>query len=215
MISDYGLYPVITSKFCKGRKPLDVLKAVIKGGVKIVQLREKEMTKKDLYDLAVDFRKITKRAGVTLIINDHIDIALAVKADGIHLGQDDLPCKVARKLGPSLIIGISTHDREEIVKAEIDGASYINVGPIFATGTKQLSMEPLGLDYLKDTRTSLPFTVMGGIKENNIKDVLECGAKTIAMVTELTEAENIIEKTKRLTELINHYRENIVIKQAY
>src|SRR4030042_3860302 len=105
---NFGLYPVITEEFCNGRDILDVLKTVIDGGVKIIQLRQKHSTKKNIYLLANKYREITKKYNVKLIINDHLDIALAVGADGVHLGQDDLPCNVARKIAPDIIIGVST-----------------------------------------------------------------------------------------------------------
>ncbi|OHD15378.1 MAG: thiamine-phosphate diphosphorylase [Spirochaetes bacterium GWD1_27_9] len=200
---NFGLYPVITEEFCNGRDMIFVLEEIIKGGAKIIQLRQKKTNKKKVYQLALKYRKITKQNNVILIINDHVDIALAVEADGVHLGQDDLPCDVARKLAPNLIIGVSTHNEEEIQRAERDGASYINIGPIFATSTKELGINPLGLEYLKNAKTNLPFSVMGGIKKNNIPTLLECNVKNIAMVTEITMAENIQEKVRELVLAIN------------
>ena len=198
----YGLYPVITQELCNGRSMIKVLKDVIAGGVKIVQLRQKKSTKKALYELALKYRELTASKGVKLIINDHLDIALAINADGIHLGQDDLPCNVARKLAPNMIIGISTHNKNEIIEAEKQGAAYINIGPIFLNNTKILKIKPLGIDYLKSVKTKLPFTVMGGIKKNNIHDILKCGAKNIAMVTEITMAKDITKTTKELIKII-------------
>ena len=202
---NFGLYPVITEEFCNGRNILDVLKAVIDGGVKIVQLRQKNTTKKGLYLLALKYREITKKNNVKLIINDHLDIVQAVEADGIHLGQNDLPCKVARKIMPNIIIGVSTHNQDEVINAEKDGATYVNIGPIFSTDTKKISMMALGLDYLKSVKVNIPFSVMGGIKKNNIIKVLECNAKNIAMVTEITKAPDITKKTKELVKIINDY----------
>jgi thiamine-phosphate pyrophosphorylase len=203
---DYGLYPVITGEFCKERSLIQVLEAVIAGGAKIVQLREKNISLKDFYLLAREYRKITERSNVKLIINDHVDLALAVQADGVHLGQDDLPCAAARKIAPDLIIGVSTHNLEEIEKAEEDGASYINIGPIFATSTKVVGVIPLGLDYLKNAETRLPFSVMGGIKKDNIESVLQCGARNIAMVTAITMADDITKTTREFVDLIDKYR---------
>lgn len=204
---NYGLYPVITEEFCNGKNMLDVLKAVIDGGVKIVQLRQKHSTKKNLFLLAEKYREITKNNNVKLIINDHLDIALAVEADGIHLGQDDLPCRIARQIAPDIIIGISTHNQDEIIRAENDGATYVNIGPIFSTNTKETQIKPLGLDYLKNVKVNLPFSVMGGIKKENILQLLQHGAKNIAMVTEITMASNITKKTKELVKIINDFTE--------
>jgi thiamine-phosphate pyrophosphorylase len=202
---NFGLYPVITEEFCNNRSIFFVLEEIIKGGAKIVQLRQKKISKKVLFEQAVKFRKITAKHNVILIINDHVDIALAVGADGVHLGQDDMPCHAARSLSKDLIIGVSTHNQKEIDKAYKDGASYINIGPIFQTSTKELETKPLGLEYLKNAKIKLPFSVMGGIKENNILDLLKLGAKNIAMVTEITMAKNIKEKTKRLINIIDSF----------
>jgi len=202
-----GLYAVITEKFCKGRSSEDVLKQVIAAGVKLVQLREKELSKKELYPLAKKFREITLKNQVTLIINDHLDIALAVKADGVHLGQDDLPCSVARKIAPHLICGVSTHNVSEALEAQAAGASYINIGPLFSTQTKETGIPPLGLETLIKIKEkiNLPCSVMGGIKENNLDELLKIGAKRIAMVTEITQADDIAKKAGRMQKKILNY----------
>ena len=207
---DFGLYPVITREFCLDRDIYTVLDEIIEGGAIIVQLREKSLSKKEILSIALKFRKITRANGVTLIINDHVDIALAVEADGVHLGNTDLDCSYARKIAPDLIIGVSTHNKEEIIEAQNNKATYINVGPIFSTNTKTLSIKPLGLEYLKNVKTSLPFSVMGGIKENNLLSVLECGAKNIAMVTEITQAPSIKVQTGKLVKIINDYFTNLI-----
>ncbi len=197
-----GLYPVITEKFCKGRSSLDVLQEVINGGAKIVQLREKKISKRDFFELATKYKEITLKNQVKLIINDHIDIAIAIKADGVHLGQDDLPCQTARELSKELIIGISTHNENEIIEATKHGASYINIGPLFSTNTKE-TCSPLGINYLKNIKTSLPFSVMGGIKKHHLIELINLGVGTIAMVTEITEASNITEKVIELSKCFN------------
>jgi thiamine-phosphate pyrophosphorylase len=204
----FGLYPVITEEFCKGRDMLFVLEQVLRGGIKIVQLRQKNKTVSQMFSLAQAYRAITRQHKVKLIINDHVDIALAVDADGVHLGQEDFPCHAARKIAPHLLIGVSTHNREEILRAEEEGASYINIGPIFDTRTKSIPITPLGLSYLKNVRTKLPFSVMGGIKKNNLMEVLACGAKNIAMVTEITESTDICATVKDLVETIDYFKRN-------
>ena len=187
------IYPVTCEELSNQRTDYDVLEAVIDGGAKIVQLRDKRSTKRQLYDKAVKFRKITQNAGMLLIINDHIDIALAVDADGVHLGQDDLPPKIARQHYPHLIIGVSTHSLKEALTAENDGADYINIGPIFPTKTKNGVKNFLGLDIVKTVsqRISIPFTVMGGINSSNLDEVLAVGIKKIAMVTAITMAADV------------------------
>jgi thiamine-phosphate pyrophosphorylase len=139
-----------------------------------------------------------------LIINDYVDVALECGADGVHLGQDDTPPREARGLAPELILGVSTHSLSEALDAQKAGASYINIGPIFQTGTKSLPMEPLGLELAKSiaSEIEIPFTVMGGIKARHIPGLASLGAAGIAMVTEITQAANVAEKTRELRSII-------------
>lgn len=199
-----GIYPVITGKFCKNGSSLGTLAQVIRGGAAMVQMREKSMTKRALLRLARAYRAATKKAGVVFIVNDYLDIAIASGADGLHLGQDDMPCSEARKAAPNLIIGVSTHDRREAVSAVSAGADYINIGPIFRTETKKNKMKPLGAEAIGriSSYAGIPFTVMGGIKENNIWEVLAHGARRVAMVTEITMACDVAAKTLRLDGMI-------------
>ncbi len=201
------IYPVTCERLSGGRSNLEVLEAVIQGGARIIQLREKEYSAKELYLLAVKFREITRTAGVLLIINDHVDIAMAVGADGVHLGQDDFPLKAATEIAPDLIIGASTHSLQEAVQAQKDGADYINIGPIFPTGTKEGVERFLGPEAIAaiSPHIKVPFTVMGGISEANIDQVLAQGARRVAMVTAITQAPDIAEKTKLLKQTIHRY----------
>ncbi len=137
------LYVVITQAFCAGRSGLAVLDQVLAAGVGIVQLREKDLTGRGLYELAVAFRRRTEAGGALLIIDDRLDIALAAGADGVHLGQQDLPVAAARRIAPDLIIGASSHSLEEALAAQEAGAGYVNIGPIFPTATKP-AVSPLG-----------------------------------------------------------------------
>lgn len=194
------IYPVTCETLSSGRSNLDVLDEVIKGGARIIQLREKHYPVRDLYHLAVAFRKVTATAGLLLIINDHIDIALAVEADGVHLGQDDLPIPVARKLAPELLIGASSHGLEEAIQAEKDGADYVNIGPIYPTETKEKVARFLGPEAIPTISAGIqvPFTVMGGIKATNIDTVLSRGARHVAVVTAITQAPDIAESVRML-----------------
>ena len=207
LFKQVDVYPVTCEGLSQGRSNLEVLEAVIQGGSKIIQLREKEYPERDLYYLALKFREITTRAGVLLIINDHVDIAIAVEADGVHLGQEDLPLLVARKLAPELLIGASTHSLQQALQAEKDGADYINIGPIFSTETKEGAKSVLGPEAIATIRPHLkvPFTVMGGISEANIDQVLAQGARRVAMVTAITKAADIAAKVKSLKEKIRQY----------
>jgi len=191
---DFDLYPVTCQKLSRGRSNLEVLDALIKGGAKVVQLREKEASKREFFELAKIFRQRTHGADMTLIINDHVDICRAVHADGVHLGQDDFPAREARELlGPLTIIGVSTHSVEQALQAVEEGADYINVGPIFATQTKEHSGPPVGLDLFRQVRelVNIPITVMGGINLDNLDQVLAAGANRIAVVSAVVGAEDI------------------------
>jgi len=201
------IYPVTCERLSSGRSNLEVLKAVIQGGARIIQLREKEYSGKKIYDLALKFREITTKAGVLLIINDHVDIAMAVEADGVHLGQDDFPLYAAREIAPELLIGASTHSLPEAIQAQKEGADYINIGPIFPTGTKEGIERFLGPEAIAaiSPRIDVPFTVMGGISESNIDQVLTNGAQRVAMVTAITQAPDITAQVKSLKEKIQSY----------
>lgn len=197
------IYPVISSEFTNDRPVLDVLLAIAHGGAKVVQLREKNKTKAEIYELALKFRKITAAYNMLLIINDHLDIALACDADGVHLGQDDLPLTAAKAICGEVFLGCSTHDPVEAEKAVREGADYINIGPIYPTGTKAVACGAVGIQMLNEIVPGLeiPFSVMGGIKANCIPDLLNAGATRIAMVTEITQAEDICAKVKELRSL--------------
>ena len=187
-----SVYPVVTTDFCAGRNPLNVVRSILEGGAKVVQVREKTMCDRDYLNLLKEARKLTDEFGALLIADDRLDAALLADADGVHLGQDDLPCAEARKLAPQLFIGVSTHNRDELLAAQRDGCSYLNIGPIFPTGTKSLPMNPLGLETLSELapQVKVPFSVMGGIKFSHLKTLRSHGCLHIAAVTAFTQAEN-------------------------
>ena len=205
--NEIDVYPVTYERLSGGRSNLEVLDAVIRGGARIIQLREKEYSKRDLYRLALTFREMSATAGMLLIMNDHLDIALAVGADGAHLGQDDLPLTAARRLAPELLLGVSTHSLEQALQAETDGADYVNIGPIFATSTKAGVGHGLGPEAIASIgpRLSVPFTVMGGITSANLDQVLARGARRIAMITAITQAPDIAEAVRVFRERIRSY----------
>ncbi len=194
------IYPVISSEFTNGRPVLDILKAIADGGAKIVQLREKNLCRREIFKLAEAYRKITAEYDMLLIMNDHVDVAMAVDADGVHLGQDDFPVEAARRIAPDLLIGNSTHNVPEALEAVNAGSGYINIGPIYNTNTKSVACGAVGLEMLKEVseKVNVPFSVMGGIKEHHIRELLECGATRIAMVTEITQAEDVKAKVLQL-----------------
>lgn len=197
------LYVVITEALCAGRSALEILQQTLAAGVRLVQLREKELSGRALYERALDFRRETRVAGALLIVNDRLDIALAAGADGVHLGQDDLPVAAARRLAPDLIIGASTHSLKEALAAQEAGASYVNIGPIFATQTKETAT-PLGPEIIDRIapHLSIPWTTMGGIKASNIEQVVAHGARRPAVITAVTAAPDPEAAARQLRGLI-------------
>ena len=204
---DIDIYPVTCQDLSKGRTDLEMLDAVLAGGARIVQLREKHWDKKIIYELGLEFRKRTLKHDALLIINDHLDIALAVKSDGVHLGQDDLPIKAAREIAPELLLGASSHTLEEAIQAETDGADYVNIGPIFPTRTKERVSRFLGPDAIRKVgpMLNIPFTTMGGINESNIHEVLQAGTQRVAMVTGFIQAPDIASRVRELRKIIRSY----------
>lgn len=187
-----GLYFVTGETLSNGRSTLEIVRRALDGGVRLVQLREKEKTTRELFDLAGKVRRLCDEYDALLIINDRVDLALASEADGVHLGNDDLPPAAARRLFPNGVIGVSTHSEAEATGLETSGASYFNIGPIFPTKTKAWADEFLGVDKIRSIASccSLPFTVMGGINRGNLEQVVAAGARTIAVVSAITKADD-------------------------
>ncbi|MCP3874624.1 MAG: thiamine phosphate synthase [Desulfobacteraceae bacterium] len=205
-----GIYGILGEKFSLGRTNAEVAKQMVDAGVDILQYREKVKDKsiKDIYNECLEIRKITQDAGVPFIVNDHADIALMVEADGIHQGQDDLPIKALRQIAPNMMIGGSTHSPEQAKKAIEDGADYIGAGPIFATQTKEDVCDAVGFEYLEHVvkNHDIPFVAIGGIKLHNLRDVIERGAKTICLVTEIIGAQNIEKRIKEIKQIFGEVK---------
>ncbi len=194
------LYGILDPAQCRGRRLNTVLEELLGSGVKLVQLRFKELASKEFLHLAIQARRETARTGCLLIVNDRVDVALASGADGIHLGQEDLPLAAARELMGQKIIGISTHDLAQALEAERGGANYIGVGPIFGTHTKQTGYEPRGLEMLRQIRSAvgLPIVAIGGISEARVREVWDAGAHAAAMISNLTGVEDIQGTVRRI-----------------
>jgi thiamine-phosphate pyrophosphorylase len=206
VLRNAGLY-LVSSEELSNYPSLHIIEEFLKAGGKLFQLREKKLSKKELYELALSARKLADIYGAVFIVNDHVEIALASGADGIHLGQDDLPLKEARRLlGPESIIGVSTHNIIEAKDAKIGGADYINIGPVFATQTKlhAQTISPEEISSILSLLGEMPFTLMGGIKESNLIELLKYKASALAMITEITKAENINSKVKGILSKIKH-----------
>ncbi len=193
------LYPVSCEALANGRSDLEWLEAVLAAGVRIVQLRDKLASDRALFEKARLFRQHTRKAGALLIINNRLDIALAVDADGIHLGNSDLPAAEARRLAPELIIGVSANTAEQAASAAARGASYYNIGPLYPTATKEGLSTFLGAEAIETfaARSELPFTVMGGIKFDHLATLTALGARRIAVVTALSQAADIEAETRK------------------
>lgn len=192
------IYPVSCEKLACGRTDLEWLAGVLAGGARIVQLRDKVSDDRTLLAKAREFRRMTTAAGALFIVNNRLDIALLAGADGLHLGNSDIPAQDARRLGPDLIIGVSANTLEQAEAAGISGASYFNIGPLFATQTKSGLHTFLGPQAIASyaARAALPFTVMGGIKKEHIAELTALGAQRLAVVTALTTAADIAGETR-------------------
>jgi thiamine-phosphate pyrophosphorylase len=190
---DFHLYAITGEQFHPDRDMITVMEEAILGGVDIIQLRDKKSSKQDVLKKAEALRKLTSKYGVTFIVNDHIDVALAVDADGIHLGQDDLPLAAARKIVGNKIIGISTHKIEEARQAEKEGADYIGAGPVFPTKSKEDLVDPVTTSYISEVAVEIkiPFVAIGGIKLHNVEQVLQAGASRICAISEIVGSRDV------------------------
>lgn len=205
---DLSLY-LVTDRRLAGDRPLtEVVRRAVAGGVTIVQLREKECSSREYLELALSIKKILP-AEVPLIINDRLDVALAAQADGVHLGQNDLPAEAARKhLGPDAIIGLSVENLEQLKQAIILPVDYLAVSPVFATPTKTDTGPAWGLEGLVRARrmTGLPLVAIGGINESNVAEVIRAGADGLAVVSAVCAAPDPEQAARRLRRLIEETR---------
>lgn len=193
-LPETDIYAITDSRLSHGRSIQEVVTELLAAGVRIIQYREKKKKAGEMLQECQIIRQLTKEAGACFIVNDHIDIAQLVEADGVHIGQEDLPVHEVRRLvGEDCLIGLSTHSPEQAQAAIAVGADYIGVGPIFPTQTKEDVCAPVGFTYLDYVvaNIKLPFVAIGGIKEHNIAQVCEHGARCCCLVSELVGAEDI------------------------
>lgn len=199
-----GIYGITAEKFSRGRDNVSVVKEMIAGGAAVIQYREKHDRKsfRSMYEECLSIRELTRHSGVPFIVNDYLELAMLVDADGVHVGQDDLPVSAVREIVGQKIIGLSTHGPDQARAAVQAGVDYIGAGPIFATQTKDDVCAPVGLDYLSHViaNVPLPAVAIGGIKLHNIDQVLERGARTICLVTEIVGADDIAGTVRHLKE---------------
>ena len=200
---DYSLYLCTDRNLLNGKNFEETIELAIKGGVSIVQLREKNCSSRKFLEIATSVKNITSKYKIPLIINDRIDIALAVDANGVHIGQDDLPCKTAREiLGAEKIIGVSVSTVAEAIQAENDGANYLGVGAIFKTSTKT-DAEIVSLDTLKKIRDSVKISVVaiGGINKDNLSQIKDF-VDGVAVISAIISNENPEDAAKDLLKIL-------------
>lgn len=205
---DTDLYCLTAEEYSRGRNNIEVVGEMIKAGVKIIQYREKEKEIREKYEECKRIREMTKQASVTFLIDDSVDLAMVVGADGVHIGQDDLPIAEVRNIASGLIIGVSTHSPEQAQKAVSDGADYIGVGPIYSTKTKKNVCDAVGLSYLDYVvkNFDIPYVAIGGIKAHNVGEIKAHGASCVALVTEIVGAVDIPKKIQEIREQMEKAR---------
>lgn len=199
---DYKLYLITDRSFLNGRSLKQCVEDAIKSGVTLVQVREKDVSTREFYEIAKEVKEITSKYNIPIIINDRIDIALAIDADGVHLGQSDMPIEFARKiLGKNKIIGISANTLEEALEAQEAGADYVGLGAVFYTGTKKDIKEPMGLEGLKHIvdNINIPSVAIGGINHENAKSVISTGVNGLSVISCILGSDDIASATKELS----------------
>ena len=203
---DLRLYLVTDRELTLGRRLEWVVEEAIKGGVTFVQLREKHATTHDFLEQALALKALLQPAGIPLVINDRLDIAMAIDADGVHLGQSDMPCREARKmLGPDKWIGISVESLDDALKANDLDIDYIAYSPVFETPTKRDTRQALGLDGVRKIAgiTRHPSVAIGGIHPHNVASVIEAGAGGIAVVSAIMSASDPCRAAEQLRECVD------------
>ncbi|WP_282076160.1 thiamine phosphate synthase [Maribacter aquivivus] len=203
---DYALMYVTDDSIKDDNSFFHILEASLKGGATIIQLREKTCDTQTFYQRAVRCKEICEKYNAPLLINDRLDIALAIDADGVHIGQTDMPYEVARRLlGNSKIIGLSVSNKEHAEQPNAQAADYIGISPIFSTNTKTTDLaKPLGIAGLKEIRQlyAKPIVCIGGINKNNTRDLMDHGADGIAIVSAISKADNPEETSRELKNIL-------------
>lgn len=204
MFVDYSLYLVTDRSILKDRDFYKAVEDALKGGTTLVQLREKDLSSLEFFRLAVQLKELVHSYNVPLIINDRLDIALAVDADGLHIGQDDLPLEIARELlGPDKILGYSVANIEQALYGQKHGADYLGAGTVYPTGSKADANNPIGLQALKSIKESvnIPVVGIGGIGMDNIADVKKTGIDGVSVISAILGQEDIEGAARSLVKL--------------
>lgn len=196
-IEEARLYVLLTPGLCKG-SVIDTARLAIRGGAEVLQLRAGDIPRKELLKAATEIRELTRELGTIFIVNDYPDVSIEVQADGLHLGQEDMPVEEARRLvGNDRLIGVSAHNIHQARQAQTHGADYLGIGPIFPTDTKTQA-EPVGTQLIEETvsEIDIPFFAIGGINTNNIRQVLDTGATRVAVCSAIIAQEDVLAVTK-------------------
>jgi len=213
MNSSYELYVITDEGLSRGLNHLEIAEQAIAGGADAIQLRDKARTPRQLLPIAKEIRALARKNGVLFIVNDKVDVALASNAHGVHLGQDDLPLRDARRMAPpGFIIGISAFSKEQAIEAEKDGADYIALGPIFYTGSKKVAAKECGIEMLREVRASIsiPLVAIGGINRGNITGVIDAGADGIAVISAVVSQPDVTSSARELKGLIIKAKNSII-----
>jgi thiamine-phosphate pyrophosphorylase len=200
-----SLYVITDSGLAHGRSHVEVVQAALAGGATAIQLRDKGASGRQLAETGRALHELTRAAGAILIVNDRVDVAVAIDADGVHVGQEDLAAADARKIiGPGKIVGVSAATIAEAIAAERDGADYLGVGTVFATGSKADAGAPIGTEALARVAGAvrIPSVAIGGINAANAAACIEAGAAGVAVISAVVSADDIAAAAKRLREVV-------------
>jgi thiamine-phosphate pyrophosphorylase len=205
---DFSLYLITDRMQTAGRSLPAVVADALRGGLRAVQLREKDLASGQLLELAFELRQLTREYGAKLLINDRIDVALAAGADGVHLGKAGLPVPEARRmLGSERLIGYSAHSADEALQAQLDGADFVTLGPVYPTPSKAQYGEPLGLSALSEAVrvVTIPVFALGGVKQASVAEVLSAGAHGVALISAIMAAPDPRIETELLLRTIKRH----------
>jgi thiamine-phosphate pyrophosphorylase len=194
------LYCFTPGECGRGRDAEELIRAQIRGGADVVQLREKNRSKREKLEIGFLARRISRELGALFIVNDDLDLALILEADGLHLGQTDIPIQYARRYFPDKIIGISTHTQDQAEQAIKDGADYIGVGPIFPTSTKENPDYIVGPDFISRILAfcPIPLVAIGGIALSNVEEVIKAGGTCAAVISDILNADDVEDQARQL-----------------
>jgi len=209
---NYDLYIITDQRISHVKSHLEVAEAVLAGGATVIQFRDKEMEDSEAIEVCRKIYELTKKKGIPFIVNDRVEVAKIVKADGVHLGQEDQSLDFARKiLNQNQIIGISVETVEQAIKAEKEGADYLGVGPIYTTATKLDAGRELGVARLKEIKeaVNIPVIAIGGINENNLEEVLKVGADGVAIISAVVGAPDITQACRKLKNKIEYIKKRL------